>query len=162
MESKGFIKLKSNNPADYPIIQPNYLTVQKDVDTLMAGVNLTLQLLDTDAMKKAGAELWEADPFCNHHEFKSSAYWECYVRHFASTVYHPVGTCAMGTVLDTRLRVKGIEGLRVVDGSVMPKLVGGNTNAPIIMIGEKGAHMILEDHRKSLKHSENLHKKDEL
>jgi len=144
-ESRGFVKLRSSNPRDHPIIQPNYLTVQKDLDTFLSAVNLTLQLIETEAMKAVGAELWGADPFCEHLVFKSGGYWECFVKHYASTVYHPVGTCAMGTVLDARLRVKGLAGLRVVDGSVMPKIVGGNTNAPIIMIGEKAAHMILED-----------------
>ena len=67
------------------------------------------------------------------------------MRHLALTVYHPVGTCAMGPVLDHRLRVRGLQSLRVVDGSVMPSIVGGNTNGPIIMIGEKAADMILED-----------------
>eukprot|EP00092_Neocalanus_flemingeri_P004698 GFUD01005063.1.p1 GENE.GFUD01005063.1~~GFUD01005063.1.p1 ORF type:complete len:608 (-),score=134.10 GFUD01005063.1:206-2029(-) len=143
--SRGFIKLRSSNPADHPIIQPNYLTVQKDMDTLLSAVNLTLRLIETDAMKAVGAQLWGSDPFCDHLGFKSAAYWECYIKHFVVTVYHPVGTCAMGTVLDTRLRVTGLAGLRVADGSVMPRIVGGNTNAPIIMIGEKAAHMILED-----------------
>eukprot|EP00092_Neocalanus_flemingeri_P056020 GFUD01066345.1.p1 GENE.GFUD01066345.1~~GFUD01066345.1.p1 ORF type:complete len:116 (-),score=27.35 GFUD01066345.1:206-553(-) len=96
-------------------------------------------------MKAVGAQLWGSDPFCDHLGFKSAAYWECYIKHFVTTVYHPVGTCAMGTVLDTRLMVTGLTGLRVADGSVMPRIVGGNTNAPIIMIGEKAAHMILED-----------------
>eukprot|EP00092_Neocalanus_flemingeri_P022557 GFUD01024459.1.p1 GENE.GFUD01024459.1~~GFUD01024459.1.p1 ORF type:complete len:369 (-),score=71.68 GFUD01024459.1:368-1438(-) len=143
--SRGFTKLKSSNPNDHPIIQPNYLTVQKDIDTLISAVNLTLSIIETDAMKLVDARVKESDPFCYHLVFKSTAYWECYVKHFALTVYHPVGTCAMGLVLDARLMVKGLAGLRVADGSVMPKLVGGNTFAPIIMIGEKAADMILQD-----------------
>jgi len=148
-KSRGYIKLRSNNPDDHPIIQPNYLTEKQDMDTLLAAVNLTLKLLNTTAMQNAGAKLWGPDPFCNSLEFLSAAYWECYVHHFSMTLYHPVGTCAMGTVLDTKLRLKGMQGLRVVDGSVMPKIVGGNTNAPIIMIAEKAADMILEDFKAS-------------
>ena len=72
-------------------------------------------------------------------------YWECYVRHYALTVYHPVGTAAMGSVLDSKLRVVGVRGLRVADASVMPRIVGGNTNAPTIMIGEKAADFIIQD-----------------
>merc|ERR1712062_489839 len=85
--------------------------------------------------------MWKDFPGCDRND------WACYVRYFSNTLYHPVGTCAMGTVLDHRLRVKGISDLRVVDGSVMPTIVGGNTNAPIIMIAEKAADMILEDHK---------------
>ena len=90
-------------------------------------------------------------PDCSHLSFSSEEYWECYVRHMAFTIYHPVGTAAMGTVLDARLRVKGVKRLRVADGSVMPRLVGGNTNAPIIMIGEKAAAMIMADYELSKK-----------
>ena len=148
-ESRGYIKLRSNNPEDYPLIDPNYLKDKKDMDTLLSAVNLTLELINTTAMSNAGAKLWGPDPFCSDLEFLSSAYWECYVRHFSLTLYHPVGSCAMGSVLDNRLRVRGIEGLRVVDGSVMPKIVGGNTNAPIMMIAEKAADMIINDSKET-------------
>ena len=137
--------MRSSDPREHPIIQPNYLTSKKDVDTLLAGINKSLEFLETDAMKKVGATLWEADPACGGHEVMSSSYWECFVRHYAATVYHHVGTCAMGTVLDNRMRVRGMERLRVVDGSAMPKIVGGNTNAPIIMMAEKAADMIIHD-----------------
>jgi len=143
--SRGYIKLKSNDPQDHPIIQPNYLTEKSDVDTLVAAMKFSKKLTATEAFKEAGAIIWGPDPFCEHLLFESDEYWECYVKHFSFTIYHPVGTCAMGTVLDQRLRVNGVMGLRVVDGSVMPNIVGGNTNAPIIMIAEKAADMILQD-----------------
>ena len=144
--SRGHIRLRSSDPRDHPLIQPNYLADQRDVDTLVAGIRKALQLLDTAAMRGAGAQLWaEQLPHCAHLAADSAEYWECYVRAAALTVYHPVGTCAMGPVLDSRLRVRGLQRLRVVDGSAMPKLVGGNTNAPIIMMAEKGADMIIQD-----------------
>ena len=144
-KSRGTIRLRSSDPFVPPIIQPNYLSEQQDVDTLVAGLQLSLKLLNTSAFQSAGASAWPADPHCGHLALHSVPYWQCYVRHYAITVYHPVGTAAMGTVTDSRLRVVGLTGLRVADGSVMPRLVGGNTNAPIIMIGEKAADMILED-----------------
>ena len=150
-KSRGFIKLRSSKPEDHPIIQPNYLSEQEDVDTLVAAVKFAVKLSETEAFAKAGAEVWGPDPYCGHLHFKSGEYWECYVKHMSCTIYHPVGTCAMGTVVDQRLRVKGVAGLRVVDGSVMPNIVGGNTNAPIIMIAEKGADMILQDWGNSIK-----------
>ena len=148
-KSRGSIRLRSSDPFVHPIIQPNYLTDQRDVDTLVAGLKLSHQLLETKAFKDAGTKLWSPYPSCSHLQHQSDDYWQCYVRHFAFTIYHPVGTAAMGSVLDARLRVVGVEGLRVADGSVMPRIVGGNTNAPIIMIGEKAAHMILQDARQS-------------
>ena len=114
-------------------------------------MKLLVNISETDAFKDAGAKAWGADPFCDHHSFQSDEYWECYIKHFSCTIYHPVGTCAMGTVLDQRLRVKGVTGLRVIDASVMPNIVGGNTNAPTIMIGEKGADMILQDNGRNLR-----------
>jgi len=112
---------------------------------MVAGLKVGLQLIDTDAFKHAGTELWDPHPLCSSLTLDSDEYLECYVRHTATTVYHPVGTAALGKVLDSRLRVHGVQGLRVADGSAMPLLVGGNTNAPIIMIGEKAATMIIED-----------------
>lgn len=102
-KSRGFVKLRSSDPREYPIIQPNYLTVQHDVDTLVAGLTKSLEILNTKVMADAGARLWpEPLPHCQHLEFLSQAYLECFVRHGASTVYHHVGTCAMGTVLDNK------------------------------------------------------------
>ena len=144
-KSRGSIKLRSSDPFDHPIIEPNYLSDQGDVDTLVAGLELAHQLVQTEALRGAGAQLWEPDPLCGHTAFLTDTYWECYVRHYALTVYHPVGTAAMGSVLDSQLRVVGVRGLRVADASVMPRIVGGNTNAPTIMIGEKAADFIIQD-----------------
>lgn len=106
----------------------------------------------TRSMKKLNARL---NPNlisgCSQFDDSSNEYWACYARHFTSTIFHPVGTCKMGpandnhAVVDARLRVHGIARLRVIDASVMPYIVSGNTNAPTIMIAEKGADMIKED-----------------
>ncbi|KAB7497352.1 hypothetical protein Anas_12166 [Armadillidium nasatum] len=104
-------------------------------------------------MKSIGAKLHDKPfPGCRHQEMGSDDYWRCYARHLVSSIYHPVGTCKMAPdsdpmgVVDNKLRVKGVTNLRVADASIMPLVTSGNTNAPSIMIGERAADFIKEDH----------------
>ncbi|KAK3584937.1 hypothetical protein CHS0354_021818 [Potamilus streckersoni] len=150
-KSKGTIRLRSRDPFDPPIIDPNYLAEEDDVKTLIRGFRVMEKYLGTKAMQKIGVSLDLLNiTVCGGHEFLSDAYVECLVRHIAITMYHPTSTCKMGspedpsTVVDPQLRVKGIERLRVVDASIMPYVTSGNTNAPTIMIAEKAADLILE------------------
>lgn len=141
-ESTGTIRLKSNDPAEAPAIDPNYLATEGDRNTMRAAFKAMRNVLHQPALAALSrGEIWPGP------EINSDKSIDAFIRSAASTVYHPVGTCRMGSdedaVLDDRLRVRGIEGLRVVDASVMPTLVGGNTNAPTIMIAEKAADMIL-------------------
>jgi choline dehydrogenase len=143
-ESRGYVKIKSADPHDAPAIHPNYLATQKDRDTIVAGVSAMRRIFQAPAMAKYIAEEIEPGAQCDNDEELLD-----FIRRRGSTTYHPVGTCRMGpnrnAVVDERLRVRGFAGLRVVDASIMPAVVSGNTNAATIMIGEKGADMILED-----------------
>jgi choline dehydrogenase len=142
-ESRGSVTLKSNDPDHLAAVDPNYLAEQADMDTLVAGFELTRQFAETEPMKQYIKSEGYPGAKC-----QSRAEIEEHVRTSCRTVYHPVGTCKMGpdsdgmAVVDAQLRVKGIEGLRVADASIMPKIIGGNTNAPSIMIGEKCADLI--------------------
>jgi len=143
-ESKGYVSLKSLNPQDHALIQPNYLTAQKDKDVMRAGVKIGREIIAQPAFDPyRGKEINPGEDRQTDDEI------DAFIREKGETIYHPVGTCKMGAeadrtaVVDDQLRVKGVEGLRVIDASVMPTLVGGNTNAPTIMIAEKASDMIL-------------------
>lgn len=143
-DSRGFVRIKSRDPAAAPAIQPGYLSSRFDRDTVVAGMKLLRGIMEKPAMHRYIAEERAPGDKC-----VSDADLLAFARATGTTVYHPTSTCRMGAdanaVVDERLRVRGIDGLRVIDGSVMPALVSGNTNAAVVMIAEKGADMILED-----------------
>ena len=143
-ESRGFVRIKSADPRQPPAIQPRYLSSPSDRNTVVEGMKLLRRIMCQPAMRRYIAEERAPDPRCT-----SDAELLEFARATGTTVFHPTSTCRMGrdptAVVDDRLRVHGIERLRVVDGSVMPTVVSGNTNAAIVMIAEKGADMILQD-----------------
>lgn len=141
-DSRGTIRLASPDPSTPPLIDPNYLSAPGDARTMVEGVRIARRIGASPAFAPfRGAEAWPGDAVQDDAAILAS------LRGWAETIYHPVGTCRMGadaaSVVDGELRVRGIAGLRVVDASVMPYLVSGNTNAPTIMIAEKASDMIL-------------------
>ena len=141
-ESRGEITLRSADPREAPVIAPNYLSEARDRETMREGFKAMRDVMHQPALAAlSDGEIWP-DP-----NVRSDAEIDTFIRNTGGTVYHPVGTCRMGSdeaaVVDETLRVRGVEGLRVVDASVMPTLVGGNTHAPTVMIAEKAADMIL-------------------
>ncbi len=143
-ESRGWIRIKSADPSTYPAIFANYLSDPLDQEVAVAGLKWARKIAEQPAIAKYVDHEMNPGP-----GFESDEVLLEYARATGSTLYHPVGTCQMGAgplaVVDDQLRVRGVSGLRVVDASIMPRLVSGNTNAPTIMIGEKGAAMILAD-----------------
>lgn len=148
-ESAGHLELRSANMDDHPLIHPNYLATDTDCRTIVKGIQIARKIAQFEPLKSHVTEEHAPGPGVGVDDEAAILDW---ARRTAVTIYHPTGTCKMGTdsmaVVDPRLRVHGIKGLRVADASIMPRIVSGNTNAPAIMIGEKASDLILEDARR--------------
>ncbi|WP_100657450.1 GMC family oxidoreductase [Alteromonas flava] len=145
-KSRGEIRLQSNHPADHALIEPNYLSHPDDQKVMIEGVRKAREILAS-----AGFEEFASTEQSPGAEAQTDEEILAFIREKSETIYHPIGTCKMGqesdsmAVVDPQLRVYGVKGLRVVDASVMPSLVGGNTNAPTIMIAERAAELIQQE-----------------
>lgn len=149
-ESRGQIRLASSDPKTYPKIHPNYLATETDCRTVVEGIKIARRIARHAPLTGMISSEFRPDASLDIDDDAGTLDW---ARNFSTTIYHPTGTCKMGqgpdAVVDERLRVHGVSGLRVADCSIMPEIVSGNTNAPAIMIGEKLSQMVLEDHRHS-------------
>lgn len=142
--SRGEVRLASDNPLDAPIIDPNFMAEPADVRKMIACVKIGREIMESKTFRP-----YVSRPYAPLEDVKTNDQIIEFVRQTAETDYHPVGSCRMGVdelaTVDPRLKVRGLDGLRVVDSSIMPRLIGGNTNAASIMIGAKGSDLILED-----------------
>ncbi|MEH6741563.1 MAG: GMC oxidoreductase, partial [Sulfitobacter sp.] len=143
-ESRGSVTLASADPFAAPAIDPNYLEKATDLHTLIKGAKMSREIMKTPPLAA-----YEHKELFGIRDGMNDSDWEEIIRNRSDTIYHPVGTCKMGTdemaVVDPQLRVHGMQGLRVVDASVMPTITSGNTNAPTIMIAERAADLIKAD-----------------
>lgn len=142
--SRGHVRIRSSDALQYPAIQPNYLSDERDHPVVIGGIKVARRIAEAPSLKKH-----IIDEFVPGRQFQTDDELLDAARRYSQSIYHPAGTCKMGNdpmaVVDARLKVHGLGNLRVVDASIMPELVSGNTNAPTIMIAEKAADMILAD-----------------
>ncbi|KAI4456247.1 glucose-methanol-choline gmc oxidoreductase [Holotrichia oblita] len=148
-KSVGNIRLRDGAPSSLPMINPNYLSDESDVETLVKGIKFIKEFIEAPAFLNLGIKFNKIPfPGCSHIEFGSDDYWRCYIRQVSFTLYHPVGTCRMGekdkpeNVVDYDFKVIGMNKLFVADASVMPSLVSANINAAVVMLAEKAADII--------------------
>nr|XP_021196703.2 ecdysone oxidase isoform X1 [Helicoverpa armigera] len=144
--SVGYVRLASSDPGVHPAIFPNYLSDERDVDEMMFSIRIIEQLMETPLFRKRNAALLHLElPACPNISEDRSGYWRCYSRHVTSAVFHSAGTCALGAVVDARLRVRGVRRLRAADLGVLPRAPRASTAAAAIALGERLADMLLED-----------------
>ncbi|XP_063695624.1 glucose dehydrogenase [FAD, quinone]-like [Culicoides brevitarsis] len=148
-KSRGFMKLKSKNPFEWPIMQPNYFQHPDDMKVMLQGVKMAVEVAESRPFQKYNAKLLKRPyPGCENVPFRTDAYWECLLVNYGSSLQHQSGTCKMGpssdfdAVVDPELKVYGIKGLRVADASIIPILPASHTNAVAFMIGEKASDLI--------------------
>jgi choline dehydrogenase len=145
-QSSGHLSIVSDRFADHPDIHPNYLATELDQQTIVAGIKMARQIAKQAPLNSLITQEFSPGESVGEESDADILDW---ARETATTIYHPTGTCKMGqddmAVVDSALKVHGIEGLRVADASIMPIITSGNTNAPAIMIGEKVAAMILQE-----------------
>ncbi|XP_032522067.2 glucose dehydrogenase [FAD, quinone]-like [Danaus plexippus] len=156
-KSRGYVLLNATDPHGAPLIQPNYFADRRDLIPLLYAVEFLLSLEKTPAYRARGAYyVREPLPACRDYEWGTEAYYICLAKEYTSTTYHPVGTCKMGpkedaeAVVDSELRVYGVKYLRVIDASIMPVIIRGNTNAPTMMIAERGVDFVIRHWNKIL------------
>jgi len=151
-KSRGRVKLKSRNPYDKPLIYHNFFQDPEDLETQLLAIKAALNLSNTQALQKFGSRLHDIPiPACKNLVFASDDYWRCAAKQTTTGIWHLCGTCKMGptsdpdAVVDSRLKVYGVNGLRVIDASIMPMIPAAHTNVPCMMVGEKGADLVKED-----------------
>lgn len=148
-KSRGYITLASKDPLEHPKIVANYLEEEHDIKTLVEGIKFAIRLSETPSLRAYGMFVDTTPvPGCERLKFGTDDYWECAIRQNTGPENHQAGSCKMGplhdpdAVVDHELRVHGVRGLRVIDASIMPKVTSGNTHGPVVMIAEKGSHLI--------------------
>ncbi|XP_051160896.1 glucose dehydrogenase [FAD, quinone]-like [Leptopilina boulardi] len=148
-KSKGYVRLRNNNPLSRPHLSANFLSHPNDANVLIEGIKFVIKLIEAPTLKKYDIQLNKTPvKNCERFAFGSDAYWKCAVKHNTAPGAHLAGSCKMGpntdpmAVVDEQLKVKGVKGVRIADTSIMPNVVSGNTNAPAIMIGERAADFI--------------------
>lgn len=144
-KARGSVRLRSSNPKDTPLVDPNFLGHPDDMKTSVEGVKISREIFSQPSLQKYIRRIRFPDD-----SVKTQAEFEAYARQYGRTSYHPTGTCKMGNddmaVVDTRCRVRGLDGIRICDSSIMPSLIGSNTNAPTIMIAERASDLIRGNH----------------
>lgn len=150
--SKGFLKLKSQNPFHHPLFYPNFFNDTRDIDVLLEGIREAIRIVSQQPFRDLGVNLYNASvPGCENSTFDSDDYWRCYIRHLSATLHHQIATCKMGprtdktSVVDSSAKVHDIKNLRVADISIIPVTPSGHTAALSFMIGEKIADIIRND-----------------